>query len=68
MHYVDGRQPSGRPRKKLCDTIRADRKSLNLSKKRLTKEQYGEELSSPKSRDNMQASYPILDVKRLVGR
>ena len=31
MHYVDGRQPRGRPRKRLCDVIRADMKSSNLS-------------------------------------
>ena len=31
MHYVDGRQPRGRPRKRLCDAIRVDMKSLNLS-------------------------------------
>ena len=31
MHYIDGRQPRGRPRKRLCDLICADVKSLNLS-------------------------------------
>ena len=30
MHYVDGRRPRGRPRKRLCDVVRADMKSLNL--------------------------------------
>ena len=31
VHYTDGRQLRGRPRKRLCDMIRADMKSLNLS-------------------------------------
>ena len=31
MHYVDGRQPKGQPRKRLCDVICVDMKSLNLS-------------------------------------
>ena len=31
MHYVDGRQPRGRPRKRLCDVIRVNMKSLYLS-------------------------------------
>ena len=31
MHYIDGRQPRGRPCKRLCDVIRADMKSLNLN-------------------------------------
>ena len=31
MHYIDGKQPRGRPRKRFCDVIRADMKSLNLS-------------------------------------
>ena len=31
MHYVDGRQPTGWPRKMLCNAIRADMKSLNIS-------------------------------------
>ena len=31
MHYEDGREPRGRPRKRLCDAIYADTKSLNLS-------------------------------------
>ena len=31
MHYVGGRQPRGRPHKRLFDVIRADMKSLNLS-------------------------------------
>ena len=31
MHCIDGRQPRGRPRKRLCDVICADMKWLNLS-------------------------------------
>ena len=31
MHYVDGSQPRDGPRKRLCDVIRVDMKSLNLS-------------------------------------
>ena len=31
MHYVDGRQPRGRPCKRFCDVVCADMKSLNLS-------------------------------------
>ena len=31
MHYVDGKQPRNRPRKRLCDSISVDMKSLNLS-------------------------------------
>ena len=31
MHYIDGRQPRGRPCKRLCDVIHADMKSLNLN-------------------------------------
>ena len=31
MHYEDGRQPRGRARKRLCDVIRVDMKSLNLN-------------------------------------
>lgn len=31
MHYVDGSQPRDGPRNRLCDVIRVDMKSLNLS-------------------------------------
>ena len=31
MHYADSRQPRDRPRKRNCDVIRADMKSLNLN-------------------------------------
>ena len=31
MHSIDGRQPKSRPRKRLCDVIPVDMKSLNLS-------------------------------------
>ena len=32
MHWVDDRQPRGRPHKKLCDVTHVDMKSLNMSK------------------------------------
>ena len=31
MHYVDGREPRSRPRKRLYDLIHVNIKSLNLS-------------------------------------
>ena len=31
LHYIDARQSRGRPCKRLCDVIRVDMKSLNLS-------------------------------------
>lgn len=70
MHYVDGREPRGRPHKRLCDVTREDMKSLHKSNQDAKARAVWTRALSSKSRYNMQASYPpmwILDCKRLAG-
>ena len=66
MHYTDGRQPRGRPRKRLCDVIHADMTSLHLSNEDANSRAVWRRVIRQKSQYNMQAFYPhmwILNVK-----
>ena len=57
MHYVDGREPRSRPRKRLYDVIHVNIKSLNLSNEDVNNEVVWNRTIKLKQWHDMHTSY-----------